>query len=62
MTQYTVIIEDKDGNEVAGHYESPAILVENDQFITVKTYKGSYISGFLLEILTEKEARHDTLR
>lgn len=61
MIQYTVIVEDKDGNEVTGHYESPAVLVENDQFITVKNYKGLYTGGFLLEILNDEEKRNVTL-
>ena len=54
MIQYTVIIEDKDGNEVKGSLESAKILYEEDQLLTVKNYKGTYTTGFLLEILGEK--------
>ncbi len=54
MIQYTVIIEDKDGNEVKGSLESHKILVEEDQLLTVKNYRGTYTTGFLLEIVGEK--------
>ncbi len=59
MIQYTVIIEDKDGNEVKGTLETPRIL-EEDQLVTVKNYRGTYTSGFILEILGEKD--HGPLR
>ncbi len=53
MIQYIVIVEDKDGNEVKGSIETPRIL-EEDQLVTVKNYRGTYTSGFILEILKEK--------
>jgi hypothetical protein len=54
MIQYTVIVEDKNGNEVRGTLESPKIITEEDQLLTVRNYKGTYTTGFLLEILGEK--------
>ncbi len=53
MIQYTVIIEDKDGNEATGTVETPRLL-EEDQLVTVKNHRGTYTSGFILEIVKEK--------
>jgi hypothetical protein len=54
MIQYTVIVEDKDGNEVTGSLESLKIITEEDQLLIVKTYRGTYVTGFLLEIIGEQ--------
>lgn len=53
MNRYVVIIEDKNGDEVKGEVDSPNILQE-DQLVTVKNYKGTYTSGFILEILSDR--------
>jgi hypothetical protein len=55
MIQY-VIVEDKDGVEHKGCLEAHGILAE-DELVTIKTYKGTYLSGFIVEILGENDVR-----
>jgi hypothetical protein len=47
---HTVVIEDKNGVEFKGVVDS-AKRPSEDDLVTIKSYSGKYVSGYIIEII-----------